>query len=337
MKETIQKHFAGIVGQQVAVTRLTNSVLSAHHGGRMLSPLIQAQAGNGKTALTHAYLGAMKDVEGMQTMSVTPDEIRTPETAEELFCFIRDSNKFTLHIDEAHLLTEQKNRTVWIDRIRNMLMKMMDGNNVGRLIEIADGVEPITFSPERGSVVLTTNYPERLDKSGALQSRFDRMELDLYNEDELTQILILMLEKKGFKNLNEKTLSLIARCGRGTARPIEKIVGELEIINTSSGKRQKTLNSEDVMEALVNQSLYPRGLKPAEIQILMMGTNTRLRDKVILAALPKLEVSALRSIRGYLYALGFIAETSSGIETTKRGVAYLDKVKEEKFPMPYTV
>lgn len=334
MKNEISKHFASVIGQENTKNQLINSALSGANGGCMLQPLIEAQAGNGKTRITHSYMNALRSL-GFNVLSVTPDEIRTEDTATAVFDLIRDTGKkFCLHIDEAHLLRENKNRTVWIDAVTNTLMKMLDANNFGRPIDIREGVESVTFSPNRGTVIATTNYPEKLDKKGAFQSRFNRMELDLYNENELVQILIQMLEEKGFKNLNEHTLGVIARCGRGTARPLEKIVGQLEIIHNASGKRQKTLNAEDVMESLIAVRLYPRGLSTSEIQILQMGIGNRLRDKVIYSALPKLEPNALRNMSGYLYALGFMDSAAGGISTTPKGAAYLEKVKQEKFPMP---
>ena len=329
-KNDITKHFDKVIGQDLAKTDMMHSVASFANGGPALSPLITGEKGNGKTHVATAYCDALREM-GVSVLERQPDELRTPEGFNELINFIEDSDKWAVWIDEIHLL--KKRSTVQLERVMNMIMKMLDKANHGSPVQVTQD-KTLVFRPETGIFMGTTNFPEQLDKSGAMQSRFDKMELDLYTVPELVDILGLMLSGFGFNGVAEKTLTQIAKCGRGTARPMEKLVKKLVMNNAAEGKKTKTINRDDVARALRLSRMYPQGLEYHEVQIMAEGVDKIMKDSMILSRFPKIERPQLRKSKGYLQSIEFLHDTSKGVKTTPKGVRFLNDVKKAGFEVP---
>jgi SpoVK/Ycf46/Vps4 family AAA+-type ATPase len=240
--------FSKIIGQYRAKMRLSESISSAMNDGEMISPLIIAEAGVGKTAVMRAYANGLESV-GVQTMFFnSPEEFRERDLQfNQLIELIQSPGKIAVLIDEAHLINFKATRQT--DLIRAFLMKAMDGNNQGKFIQLND---EISFVPDRKRIMicLATNFPDKLDRSNAMQSRFDKLDLDLYTKEELIEILQLMLHAKGFRHADSETLGIIANCGRGTARPMEKIVDQLVISRNATNPGKTTINRAEVIRAL---------------------------------------------------------------------------------------
>lgn len=322
------KHFAGIVGQNIPVARLQESVKSAENGNGMLSPLIIGEAGKGKTALMRAYIDEMKE-RGFDTLFFSsPEEFRSDgERFDSLVQLIEGDKPYVIAIDEAHLF---KNRaTIRMERVLNFTMKALDKTNQGKPIQFDDN-RLITFNRSKGSIVFATNFPNILDKSGALQSRFDTIVLDDYTEDELVEILQVMLQKVEMQHANPETLRRIARCGRGTARPLEKIIDQIKITRNASGEKRKTINGDDVLHALRMCKMYPRGLQPWEISILNR-CKSAIRDNVLVQTIPHIEKTVFGRGKGYLIGQGLIKPTPQGLQRTDFGSKYLEKAEKEGF------
>ncbi len=321
--------FENVVGQDIAKIRLTESVLSARNDGEMLSPLITAEAGVGKSKIAKAYIEAL-EADGTDVLVFdSPEEFRSKgEAFSSLLTLLMDSPKYAIFIDEAHKLNYKP--TVQSDKVKAFLMKALDKGNSNKTIRLDDEIT-VSFNRSKGSIVLATNFPEILDKSGALQSRCDHIRLDNYTPDQLVEILQNMLKGEGFQSANEATLGMIARCGRGTARPMEKIIGQLKITNMSHGGSKKTINREDVIHALKLSKMFPRGLNAGEIEILNKCVRP-LRDNTLLAILPNMETQALKKSKGYLMGeCEFAVQSSQGFQTTDKGRRYLEGIKKEGF------
>ena len=332
MDKEILAPFDSVIGQTHAKQRLIRSVESAVNGGPMLQPLLIGEAGNGKTHLANAYCAAL-EAAGIQGLSVQPDQFRGTDEDEKIMSLLEGKDRFFIYVDEAHLMKEN-NATVAQQRVVNAFMKVLDKNNHGKITQIHPD-KTAGFTPEKGSIIMSTNFPWRLDKSGAFQSRTHKFELDLYNEDELIAILTLMLESQGFKQLKPETLRMIARCGRGTARPMEKIVEEIGLIHSGSGKRQMRINREDVLMALIQTRMFPLGLVNHEVELMIAGNEgDKLRDTMIFSRFPKLEKDTLRKSKGYLMALQLMHDTGRGIITTDKGSRYLDNIQGDGFQLP---
>lgn len=323
------KTFDSIVGQSIAVTRLSESILAAKYGGEMISPLLMGERGLGKSALARATIEGYK-AEGLDTLSFeSAEEFREAggESYTSLLSLIMDSKKWALHIGEAHLLNYKA--TVQLDKVKAFIMKALDLGNHGKAIRW-DADTTVTFDRTRGSIVLDTNFPNLLDPSGAFQSRCNSIILDLYSEKEMVDILQVMLKNAGFQPANEQTLSLIAKCGRGSARLLEKIIGQLKTTSQSHEKPKTTINRDDVINALKLSKLFPKGLQPYEINILKIA-QTPIRDNVLRAMLTQVEKKAFDDSKAYLMGIGFLGQTSKGVMRADKGGRYLKDIVEAGF------
>lgn len=323
-------HFTRIIGQERAKTRLTESIQSCANDGEMISPLIIAEAGVGKTAVMSAYCKGLEE-NGVQCMFFnSPEEFRERDLKfNQLVELIQSPGKIGIFIDECHLINYKRTRQS--DLIRAFIMKCMDGNNQGKLVALND---EISFVPDRSRIVicLATNFPNELDKSGALQSRFDKMDLDLYTKDELIAILQLMLHARGFRHVDQATLGLIANCGRGTARPMEKIIDQLVISRNAVDPDKKTINRSEVIKALQLVQYFPQGLTIDELKIIQLAGRKPMKTIDIQACLPKLDGTGIKKSVAYLVSnMQFVESTSKGIVQTNRGKNYLELLKAEKF------
>lgn len=330
LEKSFHPAFDGIVGQAIAKQNFTDSISSAKNDGEMISPLITAAAGVGKSKIARAYISALAD-EGFDTLSFdSPEEFRSKgEAYSSLMSLIMDSPRYAIFIDEAHLLRYKA--TVQTDTMLAFLMKALDKGNNRKTIRIGAETTAV-FDRCKASIVLATNFPNILDKSGALQSRCDLMELEEYTEPQLVKILQGMLVAEDFRPASEKTLAMIAKCGRGTARPMEKIVGKLKIANNAAGGTKHTINRDDVISALRLSKMFPRGLHPEEIKIMKKCLNVPVRDNVLLATLPSMEQAGFRKSKGYLMGeCGFLAPTTGGSATTEKGRRYLEECRKSGF------
>ncbi len=328
MSKTIP-HFGHIVGQNIAKERLTNSVLSAQNGGTVTSPLLIGEAGLGKSAMMDAYGDALEESGFKVIRHKSPEEFRSKgESFDVIRQTILEGGKWALMIDEGHLFKHRP--TVQMDMIFGFLLKALEKQN-GSAIRF--GEDAVYFNRSENVVCLATNFPRVLDKSGAFQSRCDTVILDKYTHEELVQILQKMLVNAGLKPANENTLHSIASCGRGTARPMERIVDQLVIDLRAYGDKD-TINKKDVVTALRLSKMFPLGLEPFEIQLLERCRNQILRDNVIKASMPQVETSQFNHSKGFLMSHGLVVHTTKGLQTTDNGRKYLDETRKMGFELP---
>ena len=323
------KQFEHIVGQSIAKERLTNSVMSASNGGTILSPLLIGEAGLGKSKMMDAYGDALEENGFEVIRHKSPEEFRNKGAYfDRIRQTILEGGKWALMIDEGHLFKHRS--TVQMDLIFAFLLKALEKQN-GHPIQF--GEDAVVFDRTKNVVCLATNFPRVLDKSGAFQSRCDTVILDKYTQDELVEILQKMLVGAGLKPANEKTLHAIASCGRGTARPMERIVDQISMDLKAKGDKI-TVNREDVVTALRLSKMFPLGLEPFEIQLLQRCKKEILRDNVIRATMPQVEKSQFDNSKGFLMGHGLVVHTGKGLQTSDNGRRYLDQTSKMGFTLP---
>lgn len=335
MSISINAVFERTIGQGRAKTLLSQSIASAINGGLTLWPLLSQQAGGGKSHFARLYVEALRDQAEFEALFFnSPEEFRGEgEAWESLTNMIKEASlgarRVVIFIDEYHLIHNRP--TVRMERLHALLMKAADKGNQGKALPWEG--ETVVLDRSKICFVLATNFPHQIDKSGAFQSRFDHIALEDYNVEELTGILQIMLQNAGFQPASEKTLSMIAKCGRGTARPMEKIIDRLKMAHNASGKATMTINREDVISALHTSKMYPHGLQSWEVRLLdFCKANPRI-DQVIKATMPHVEGKALSKGKGFLIEREFAVQTRSGFQTTTRGVQYLDEIVKAGFPV----
>jgi Holliday junction resolvasome RuvABC ATP-dependent DNA helicase subunit len=324
----IMNQFAKIIGQRTAVSRLENSVKSYKQGGILMSPLLCGLRGQGKTKVAITYANSLVEKGATLYSFSSPNEFRLAgEGWDKMKAFFADPDGI-LFVDEIHeAFTTLK--SVQLDKFRGFLMKSLDKANYGERIKIEDDLYA-TFDRTRKSVILATNRPDAVDKTGALQSRCDLITLDPYTNEELVEILKLMLQDQGFKRLNDDSLQIIAQTGRGTSRNLEKLTEEIIRIQAANGKTSKTIEKGEIKEAMKLLKMLPFGMSEAELLILTKCEKPS-RQAHLFSALPQLEARTFKKAIGFLMHHEFIKYSGSCIEQSTKGKAYLQEIKQHGF------
>jgi Holliday junction resolvasome RuvABC ATP-dependent DNA helicase subunit len=349
MHQEIEKCFESVRGQSRIVSRLKQAASNFAHGGELTSVLFEGLAGLGKTKLFHAYLDALNIAYAIRQKEESPENIRqclryfslerirrTGSEYSNLLDAILEMRPLFLGFDEISDFA--KRPTVQTDKIHTFIKETLDENGYGRerkkMVLLTQGEEslPICVSRHNLCIVAATNHPEKMLDKDAMRSRFTRLVLDLLDEDTLTQILMDMLEAKGIR-ANENTIGMVARTGRGTARPLEDILKYFDELIRSNEKPTRTINYGEAVGALRILQLYPQGLDVKEVGIVKrcVGEGYRLAS---LSLMFGLEQEAVRKSIAYLQSKNLVGIKGSNIVTAGKGMRYLEELTKDKFVIP---
>lgn len=336
IKNKIAACFCHLVGQN----RLIANRILAHGAYAMgsdapTSLCVTGAAGLGKTALLKADLAARAAAVEIRTGRAgetlflrSPQDIRLAGDA--YFAFVEHvQNGDGQCIDELHEV--DISATVQSRKVKAILKGLLDnGQGPIRHVRLDDDT---TISRPISEIYFGagTNFPEKLRDGAAIISRFGgETTLELYSPDDLAKILLMMAEGAGLR-IAENTIALIARCGRGTARPLESIIAHLSRVAITAGKA--TINRAEALEAMRALALFPLGASEREIGILLASRNAGIPVRMIPIRWA-IEPKAAGLSVAFLASLGFI-QIRAGVSTlTAKGDAYLEQLKAEKFTLP---
>lgn len=334
----VKKCFSPIIGMNEQKTQLIESCMSGYNGGEFVSPYIEAEAGMGKTRLMQAYADALEIV-GLYVLILQPNEFRKSGDAgwtQLINCLCERRTRYAVLIDEMHELF-QAAATVQCKKIASFLLKALDGNFHGGSVQLGDNIVA-NFNRKDCVIVGATNYPGRVPE--AIKSRAARMILPEYSVEDLRKILVMMIKSSGL-TIDEKESKMIAKCGRGTARPMEKIVRQLGITLSSAQGDRKKVNRDDVLHALRQLQMYPRGLDRNEVLILQRCRTSPVADRIMQQMFPGMDVPALRRSRAYLMQetegingepdQPLLGPVTGGVQTTPKGNRYLAEIQKTGF------
>lgn len=322
----IHKNFSKLIGQTRAKTLLSSGIAASTRGCDLIQSLILAPKGTGKTELSNGYMDALEE-QGFKVLRYgSPVELRLPgDLFDEFAAVISSDDPYAIYFDEIH--------EMWEDQVKNMriinafLRKALDRTNEGRNIVLSESLT-VRFDRSKNVIAGSTNEVHVMDE--AVVDRFDTIELDLYTEDELKEILELMIDAQGMSFESDDVSRLIANCGRGTARPLRNIISAIE---RQFGK-DNPITYENALEALQLSSLFPKGLTRSEVELLQMAAgNDVISNAQFLGSNPKMTSNELRLSKGYLSApnVAFLTNTPKGMITTKRGKGYLNLIRQKGF------
>jgi len=337
IQKTIAACFASIVGQ----SRLIANRILAHSAYVMgsdapTSILISGAAGLGKTAILRADLAARKAAveiraqrEAETLFLRSPQDIRLAGDA--YFSFVEHVQNGDGQVaDELHEM--DMSPTVQTRKLKAILKGLLDnGQGPIRRVRLDDDT---TISRHVSEIYFGagTNYPEKIKDGPAIISRFGgEIPLELYTAEDLAVILIRMAEAAGLR-VHPDTVALIARCGRGTARPLESIVAHLSRVAVTAGK--STINRTEALDAMRALALFPLGVSEREVSILLASRNAGIPARMIPIRWA-IEPKAAGLSIAFLSSLGFVAQPKAGlIQITTKGDAYLQQLRDERFTLP---
>ena len=323
--------FAALVGMDAAKSIAIDNIHANQKGNvPLLSPVILAPAGTGKTAFSLAWQSAMENT-GAETMAILPSQIRRlGKEWDALINFLVRPGRKSLFIDEAHELFTT-GRTVQLAKIGSLAMAALDGNRPDwQDVKLSDEIS-IGFDRRECQIILATNFPGKMPEALAGKSgRSFRLELPLYSDREIAEIAGLMLTAKGIKG-NEDSLSSLARVARGSARPLEHLTAALYTRAVLAGKA--TVNKEDILAAMITCGLFPLGFSREEIRCLE-ALKTASTLSVIAARFPNLDSVTLKTFMSHALGHSLVGKTNGGFVLTDKGRRYFSECAALKFPVP---
>ncbi len=337
ISKEISACYAGIVGQsRIVANRILSHTAYACGDSAPANVLFTGAAGLGKTALLRADIAARKLAESVRSGAdapqgmflKSPQEIRLANDA--WFGFINAvQDGEPIVVDEFH--EADQSSTVQLKKFKGIIKGLLDGG-AGKVRTVRlDDETSISLPAEKVFFAVATNYPQKIKDGPAIVSRFGgETPLELYTEEELTTILLRMTAAVGLR-IAENTVALIARCGRGTARPLEAMTAHLRKMATVSGK--DTINREDTIAAMQSLRLYPQGVNEREVSMLVRckgGGVTRQSLPILYNA----EQKAIAGEVAFLASHHFVSVRAGTVTTTEKGNAFIDQLKREKFTLP---
>ncbi len=327
----IASPFNALIGMDGAKTVLVDNIHANAIGNvPLISPVILAPAGTGKTALAEAHCKA-RALAGADVLTVLPSAIRKLGGAwDELVSFLCGYGPKTLFIDECHELFAP-GRTVQLAKLGSLCMAALDGNRPDhQTVKFSDEME-ISFNRQECQILMATNFPGKMPEALAGKSgRAFRLELPLYSDSEVAQIAHLMLTAKGIKG-NEESLASLARVARGSARPLEHLTAALFTRAVLAGKH--TVNKEDILAAMVTCRLFPLGFSSEEIKCLEFLKNANTQA-VLAARFPNLDGPSIKTFMAHALGNALVGKTNGGFTLTDKGRRYFVECAAMKFPVP---
>lgn len=327
--------YSHLIGQSAAKKRRIAAWSAYVLGENPESAFFRGAAGLGKTAMMRADFVASKIAAELRGENISPlyyysaGELR--RNGEEYKGFISDAmdqGGLFVFLDEMHELFPATVQSAKIIRIIKGLTDSQQGNF--RRVSFGDEGD-IQKHASQVCFICGTNFPHAVKDYDAIVSRLGGIDLDLYTTNELCEIASLLAKSSGL-TINEDTLAMMARCGRGTARPVEKMIDSAKREAVILGKH--TLNRSEIVGIMRDLSLYPRGLARHEVLMLAMSEKDGYVKKQTVATALAIETATVADSLAFLQGTGFIHVQGSQYTITKQGRDYLASIHAAKFVIP---
>lgn len=259
-KKIIADNLGSVVGQVEAKERLAENIIASHEQDGYLSPTgIFGPPGFGKTHLMEAAKGIFKGVWGDARKVIfarSGDELGgTLSFWEDMLLPHAANGKVLFIIDEFHKACKGVQ-----DTVRSMIEITTDRRS--KVVRKND--YEIVIDPLKHSFIIGTNKIDEIDD--ALLSRLDRIDLALFSDDEMEEILFRGVQGLGIR-FDDNTMRKIAECNRGSARDIVKWIDAIRRHLAMAGK--STINKADVANIIRKRSTYPMGVSGNELNTLL--------------------------------------------------------------------
>lgn len=318
----IREFFSPIIGQSTPKERLSEILIGPTvEGGYMAPVLIIAPPGVGKTKLLRAIQSIVKKMLGRKTIFFPSGE--EMGSSDEFF-----DDVLIPHVHEKECVMFIDEFQDAASHMRDMVRRMIDITVERHSHVVSHGDKECVIDPKRLGIVIATNEIDKVP--AALLSRCERIDLDLYTDDEMEQILFQSLDGLHF---HENTLRKIAECNRGSARDIVHWVNAIRRHAAIAGK--KTLNREDVCQIIRKRETFPYGISKNELKTLLLLERFGDQQLKELSAKNHCQAAEQNSNETYLRARNFI-EIGIKRHLTKDGREYLAELRKDGFLGPVT-
>lgn len=315
----IKPHFTNVIGQEVAKCRLQSLLAGIKvESGFMAPTCLIAPPGLGKTMLLKAAQVTSKEVLGRRTLYFeSGSEMGTPAAFFEdvLAPYVHDKDVMVI-VDEFHEADK---------RVQGIVRSMVEISTARNAKTIKRGDLEVTVHPNRFSLLVATNKVDLLD--AALMSRLERIDLALYSDEEMEQILFKGIQEDHIR-FNDNTLRSIAECNRGSARDVVKWVNAVRRHAAINGKQ--TINRADCAAIIKERETFPQGVSKNELSTL--GLLEKFGDQQLKELAAKHLCSSAEQMKNETYLLqkGFLTIDGKR-HLTYAGREYLAALRTEGF------
>ena len=300
--------FNNIIGQDAAKRKLSFFIQSYETKGHIPHVLFTAPKGTGKTLLAKELARNLLD----------PDTLK-PKAFLELNCAtIRNLKQFVEQIMNVYMANNDI--TILFDECSELpkdvtmaLLTILNPNKNNRNTFDYEGYS-FVVDFKKVSFIFATTEPQ--DVFHALVDRLERIDLDDYTYDELSQILQLHLDDITFKG--DILSSLIAPTLRGNARAAAKMA--VHITNYCAAKSKNIFDKDDWDSLKKTLDILPFGMTKIELKLLQTLKRDGMLRLYNLSAKMQMTRSAIQNgIEVYLQKLNLIEVTQNGRRLTKDG------------------
>lgn len=330
-EKKIDQIFRPIIGQTAAKNASKGYILGGLTcNGHLPLITIEAPIGTGKSLFLNCLAQAIKAVLGRPgflfnrgeeagSKARFVEDVLVPGYAKEDGCAI--------YIDEAHELMKG---------IPQLIRTFIDVKikKTPRTVR-ACGYD-ITFDPCMHNYIFATNHINKMDP--AFKSRAERITLELYNDEQLMDILRDALTQLDNPiKLADSTILEIARCNRGSARDIIMWCDALSRragIKCGGSYKSGTaisLTKKDIREIITSRDAYPMGLTKMEVRTLLELEKEKDGMQLqTLAARNMCEPKQQKDHEIYLFQRGFL-RIDGFRQITANGLQYLLDLREQEY------
>lgn len=316
----VQERFAPLTGQPLAKEALTEIIVGGLEEEGFIAPtFIVGATGFGKTAVLDATRASLKDLYPSRK-KIYYQSAKEMESADAFFedCLVphMHGQDATLVIDEFHEAPAG---------CQSIIRQAVEVTSARASKEIKRKDWTFLYEPNRHAIFLATNRIDKVDP--AIVSRFERIDLESYTDEDIEQILFRGLQEHGY-HFHENSLRILAECGRGNARDVIHWQNAVRRYLAIAGKM--TLNKEDVRTILRRKRTLPLGVTRNELKTLLILEGHGGQQLAALAARNLCSSDEQKSNEKYLNARGLIR--IDGVRyISDDGRAYLAELRKGKF------
>lgn len=320
VKKIIKTECEKLTGQANAKLAIYNCVVAAFlAGGFHENILLVAPPGVGKSRILETWMAIVRACLGRKVLRFARGEETGTKTSfvEDVLVPHFSGKASVLAIDEAHEMKAP---------VKAIVRSMLEPRADRRCTTIrAHSDYEVTFDPMQNFIVLATNKIDLLDD--ALISRFRRIDLSLYSDEEMMQILTEGL-RGAHVVFNDNTLKTIAACNRGTARDLIHWINAVRQRCDVTGK--KSINKADAKAIIESRECYPLGVTANELKTLLWLESKGELQLKELAALNIINVKEQNANEKYLLQRRLLGIDSKR-RLTSEGRAYLADLRKHKY------